>query len=317
VSKPWSALSGFAADLANPRRLYSVPDNALVSSIYQIDIDNTRARVGELVKVTRNGVQQRYDLEGIAIDTSVVAPMKGAGFWLASEGNANCSAAAFQPNLLIQVSAKGEWLREVRLPSNIDPNRPTAGACNNTTNPPGTIGSNGFEGLAITPDGRSILVAVQRPFKSEFSNAAGATHTRIGRYNLETGVWDFFAYPILQDPARTIGLSEITLMGFTPQGQPVWGVIERDNQYGVLATYKRVYTFTLPQQSCSATDTLTQCVATSLITKTLFEDLADDYFPLEKIESLVVTQNGDVWTALDNDGGEIEPRMVRIRSGKP
>ena len=315
VDEAWSALSGFAADPANHQRLYSVPDNALPTSIFQIDVDNTRARVRELVKVTKNGVPQRYDLEGIAIDTSKVAPAAGAGFWLAHEGNASCTVSAFQPNLLIQVDANGAWLQEVRLPTVIEPDRPTTPACSGSQ-PTGTIASNGFEGLAITPDGQYILVAIQRPFKGE-APGSGATHTRIGRYNVETGAWDFFAYPLFVSADKTIGLSEITLMGGNQAGQPVWGVIERDNRYGITATWKRVFTFTLPAQSCAAGQTLAQCVAAgALITKSSFEDLSDDYFPLEKVESLAVTRSGDVWTALDNDGGEIEPRMVRIRRGR-
>jgi hypothetical protein len=106
-------------------------------------------------------------------------------------------------------------------------------------------------------------------------------------------------------------------MGFDRSNQPVWGVIERDNRYGLQAVWKRVYTFRLPAQSCTTGQTVVECVASgALITKSLFEDLIDEYFPLEKVESLVVTRKGDVWTALDNDGGEIEPRMVRIRSGR-
>lgn len=314
VDEPWSALSGFAADRLRSNRLYSVPDNALPSSIFQIDIAGSRARVAELTRITRNGAQARYDLEGIAVDTSIAAPRHGAGFWLAHEGNASCDAEEFEPNLLVQVDARGRVLQEIRLPANLDPDRPTA-PCSGSQ-PAGTIGSNGFEGLAITPDGRQILVALQRPFKGEVPSS-GATHTRIGRYDLQSGAWDFFAYPLHVSASTTIGLSEITQMGWTRYGRPVWGVVERDNQYGLGATWKRVYTFTLPSQSCQSGESLTQCTAAgAVVSKTLFEDLVDEYFPLEKVESLAVTRNGDVWTALDNDGGEIEPRMVRIRRGR-
>jgi hypothetical protein len=99
-------------------------------------------------------------------------------------------------------------------------------------------------------------------------------------------------------------------------GRDVYGVIERDNRYGLRAVFKRVYTFVLPSSSCDETASVDACAAAgALITKTLFEDVADEFFPLEKVESLARTKHGDVWMALDNDGGEIEPRMVRIRRG--
>jgi len=52
-----------------------------------------------------------------------------------------------------------------------------------------------------------------------------------------------------------------------------------------------------------------------VISKHAGADLLGEFFPLEKVESLAVTKRGDVWAAVDNDGGEIESRLVRIRRG--
>jgi hypothetical protein len=53
----------------------------------------------------------------------------------------------------------------------------------------------------------------------------------------------------------------------------------------------------------------------AVISKHAGADLLGEFFPLEKVESLAVTKRGDVWAAVDNDGGEIESRLVRIRRG--
>lgn len=308
VDAPWSALSGFAADLHSPQRLFAVPDDAMPSAIYQIDLGGTGAKVSTPVRVTRAGASARYDLEGIAVDTSIEAAVKGTGFWLASEGNADCDVDGFTANLLIQVDAAGRVIREVGLPAPIEPGAGCA------SRPAGSVTSNGFEGVAITADGRYLLVAIQRPFAGE-APSTGATHTRIGRYELLLEQWDFFTYPLMKVTAgATIGLSEITPFGRTAAGEEIFAVIERDNRYGLRALHKQLITFTLPASSCSAADSIAMCGAKGAqVSPSLFRDVQPDFSPLEKVEALAKTALGDVWVALDNDGGEVEPRLVRIR----
>jgi hypothetical protein len=307
ADEPWSALSGFAADLHSPMRLYSVPDDALQSDIYQIDIAGPSARISTRVPVTRNGAQARYDLEGIAVDTSIAAPGRGAGFWLASEGTAACDAGDYTANLLVQVDAAGNVIREIGLPSSIEPSPGCA------SRPAGSVTSNGFEGVAITADGRYLLTAIQRPFAGE-APGTGATHTRIGRYDLLLEQWDFYSYPYAKvTSAATIGLSEITPFGRTATGEEIFAVIERDNRYGLRALHKQVRTFTLPGSTCAATDAIATCQAKGAeVSSSLFRDIAGDFAPLEKVEALAMTRTGDVWIALDNDGGEVEPRLIRV-----
>jgi hypothetical protein len=259
------------------------------------------------LRILRDGVPARYDLEGIAVDTSIAVPLKGGGFWLASEGNASCDATDFTPNLLLQVDAAGEVLREIGLPPTIEPGP----SC--VDRPSGSITSNGFEGVAVTADGRYLLVAIQRPFTGE-APATGATHTRIGRYDLLLNQWDFYTYPLFVSASSTIGLSEITPFGRTAEGVEVLAVIERDNRYGLRAIHKRIYTFTLPSVSCAAHESIATCNAKGAqVSKELFRDIEPDFAPLEKVEALAVTSTGDVWVALDNDGGEVEPRLIRVQ----
>ena len=69
VDEPWGALSGLAASPSNPQVLYSVPDDALPSSIFNIHLSDGFARISERTPVTRGGEQVLFDLEGIAVDT--------------------------------------------------------------------------------------------------------------------------------------------------------------------------------------------------------------------------------------------------------
>ncbi|MFY8145435.1 MAG: esterase-like activity of phytase family protein, partial [Rhodobacter sp.] len=65
----WGALSGLAADPAEPGRLYAVSDSvyAAAPTIYTIDATQTPARITSALPVTRGGdAAQKLDLEGIA-----------------------------------------------------------------------------------------------------------------------------------------------------------------------------------------------------------------------------------------------------------
>ena len=44
-------------------------------------------------------------------------------------------------------------------------------------------------------------------------------------------------------------------------------------------------------------------------TKALAVDVQAAFFPFEKVESLALL-HGDLWVGLDNDGGEVENRIV-------
>ena len=299
VDEPWGALSGLASSQHDPHVLYAVPDDALPSSIYSIHVGDSFARLRERVPVTRDGTQVLFDLEGIAVDTSIERPKKNAGFWLASEGNASATR-----NTLIQVNSKGQILREVFLPADVDA-------------PGGRISSNGFEGVTVSSDGRYLLVAVQRPYIGETVAATGLPrlYTRIARYDLRLEKWEAFFYP-LESSTFTIGLSEIVLAGTTRTGEDVYAVIERDNQLAANGLVKRVYTFTL--EGLTAEDIATPVSATSIagstVSKRLLRDVQPQFTPYEKVEGLAVTWGGDLWVALDNDGGEFDSRLVRYRN---
>ena len=227
VREPWGALSGLAAASSHRDLLYAVPDNALPSSIFEIETGKPEAPIRELVPVSKDGVQQRYDLEGITLDTSIRRPRRRAGYWLASEGDGSTSR-----NILVQVDASGEVRREVFLPPEVD--LPSA---------TDLMTANGFEGVAVSGGGRYLVVAVQRPYRNQAA-VDGVVYTRIARYDLLNETWDAFFYPLENFPG-TIGLSEVALVGRTRSGADLYAVIERDNQLAFNANLKRIYTFTL------------------------------------------------------------------------
>jgi hypothetical protein len=300
VDEPWGALSGLAASLHNAHVLFAVPDDALPSSIYSIHVGSGFARIRARTPVTRAGEQVLFDLEGIVADTSMERPRRNPGFWLASEGNARSTR-----NTLIQVDSRGEILREVFLPADVDA-------------PGGRVTSNGFEGVTVSSCGRYLLVAVQRPYSGETLAGTGlpVLHTRIARYDLEQEKWEAFFYPLAAAPAGTsIGLSEIVLAGRTGRGQDVYAVIERDNRLAFYGQFKRVYTFTLDglMPEDIATPVSASSIAGATVSKRLLRDVQPQFAPYEKVEGLAVTRGGDLWVVLDNDGGEFESRLVRYR----
>ena len=294
--QPWSALSGLAADPKCSSILYSVPDNALPSVIYQVELmGDGNALVSYLVPITENGQQALFDLEGLVVDTSILAP-ENPGFWLASEGNANFGKDGYTPNLLIQVDAAGRVLNKVALPTEVD--SPQGGSIRN----------NGFEGVTISSDGRYLLAAIQRDFADDKTD--GVKYARIGRYDLKDKTWDFFLYPLENTETKKdwIGLSEIVNLG-----DDLYAVIERDKQVGGAAKLKAVYVFSLdgltPFKGSLTKDSK---IEGSVISKMLLLDVLNSFAPFEKVEGLAVSQNGVIWAVLDNDGGEVDTVLKAV-----
>lgn len=103
----------------------------------------------------------------------------------------------------------------------------------------GRLTSNGFEGVAVSPDGRYVLAAIQRAFAGE-PKIGGVSHTLIARYDLVSGAWDFFLYPLDVPTVGNPGLSEITALA-----DGTYLVIERDGEVGAAVEQKKVYRFSL------------------------------------------------------------------------
>ncbi len=297
VDEPWAALSGLAASASSANILYAVPDNAAPSAIYEIQTGGDVANLSVMAQITSEDEQLYYDLEGIVVDTSTLAPEEGAGFWLAHEGNAAYGEDGYNPNMLVQVDAAGAVLDEVTLPAEVD------------SSEGGLIRSNGFEGVTLSDDGQYLLAAIQREYADDEANG-DTLYTRIARYDLVNATWEFFLYPLDSAPNEDawIGLSEITNLG---GGR--YAVIERDNQLGGAAEVKKVYSFNLdgltPYEGLVTAD---GDLSGSVIDKTEIFDVLAEFTPFEKVEGLATDVSGDVWAVLDNDGGEFRSILVNL-----
>lgn len=282
----WVALSALAADRNEAKRLYTAHDSYLEQSrIYSIDASSKPARITDEIVLKRDGATVNYDIEGLV-------QRADGGFWVASEGSG--SGASGNPNLLVEVSAAGEVLREIALPAAVAALKR----------------SNGYEGVAVTGQGETeqVYVAFQREWSGD-----PAGFVRIGRYMPALDEWRFFYYPLdaVASPAGGwVGLSEIVALD-----DETLLVLERDNQAGPDARIKRLYTVEIgdvePASQGSPIPQLSKTLACDLI-----PDLAAPKGWLqEKVEGVTVAKDGGVYIVTDNDGVEDntgETQFIRI-----
>lgn len=280
----WGALSGLSAVPGSARTLYSVTDAAYSPTrILTLDVARTPARV------TRGLEVRDADGNPVGVDAEGVYARPQGGFWLAVEG----SAARPADNRLLRLDAGGVIRETVALPAGI-----TA-----------ALAGQGLEGVtARTVRGREqVWVALQRELSTD---PAGVV--RIGRYDVRSGTWAWFGYPLETTDAAGdwIGLSEITVVG---PGR--LAVIERDKLNGPAARVKRVYTVEVPAADPAA-GTL----------PVLRKRLAVDVLPAlratrgwtqEKLEGLTVGGDGRLYAVTDNDGlDDATGETVLLRLGR-
>ena len=285
---PWGALSGLAPDLQDAGKAYTIYDSFYRKSrIFTLDVSSQPARItAETELHSATGATFNFDLEGIATRAN------GAGFWLVSEGAQNCTVASNvftcpgnrTFNLLVKVAPDGLVQQQIQLPAEVNDRQR----------------SNGFEGVAVVGTGENelVYVAFQNPWLTDPANTV-----RIGRYEVATGFWTFFYYPLDVPPSPTLGgavnegLSELVAVN-----DQTFAVIERDNQAGLDARIKKVYKFSITGLTPQA-----QGGVFPQVTKTLVRDLIDDLkrpngLVIEKVEGLTRLLNGDVIMVTDNDG---------------
>jgi hypothetical protein len=303
---PWSALSGLSADPMDEGVLYAVDDsfykqnriltldvsespaivtqemrildsNDVLASIATVDVDDSLAEDD----AARADVFDDLDLsllinadKSVNIDPEGIAKASDGGFWIVSEGSGTVGDAT-RPvnslNFLIKTDASGVIEQVITLPQALNKVQLRFG----------------LEGVAEYND--SVYVAFQRVWGDD-------TDARIGVYDVAGDSWSFFFYP-LDTPASQnggwTGLSDISSLG---DGRFL--VVERDDQGGVDAAIKRLYSFDV-SALCDG-DTVSKSLVRDLI---LEGDLsANGRVIPEKTEGLAVMANGAVWLVNDNDG---------------
>ncbi|MGE3297995.1 MAG: esterase-like activity of phytase family protein, partial [Porticoccaceae bacterium] len=308
---PWGALSALALDRTDPQRAYTVHDSFYRHTrIYPLALGHTPALIdGEIVLHDRfdhlaTTAPQLVESDGqVNLDAEGLATRADGGFWLVSEGSGSVDdpkRPVTSPDLLLAVSTDGAIERVVRLPATTDARQRRFGLEGVTS-----VGSDGAE---------QVYVAFQREWLSDL-----AGHVRIGRYTPASDTWAFFYYPLdtaISPNGGWVGLSEIAHVG-----GDTFAVVERDNQGGMDARIKRLYTFSVAGIDPLA-DPATGTPAFPVLTKTLAADLmpalqATGGAVLEKIEGLAVLPDGDALIVNDNDGVDDsngETQLLRLES---
>jgi hypothetical protein len=273
----WTALGALSADPTRRDRLWSVTDAAKSpTSILSLSTAGQRkggpAVIDREIVVTEDGKPLGLDAEGIWARPSVKG--RAGGFWLGVEG------ATGPENALVRVSASGRVQERVSLPDDV-----AAG-----------LGKWGIEGVAGTVDraGEHLFVALQRGLTSD---AGVGGYARIGRYDVATGEWTWFGYPLSRPSADGdwVGLSEITVV----DGDTL-AVLERDKLNGPAAALKAVYTVDLPKRD--PRPGTVQVLRKRLAIDVLPALRATNGWTQEKLEGLTIGGDGRVYAVTDNDG---------------
>lgn len=274
----WGALGALSGAPGEPTRLYAASDAAYSTGrIYTVDVARTPAVITHATDVRdETGARVPLDIEGLAARAD-------GGFWLAVEG------ATGPANQLVRTDGAGRIQERVSLPTEVSSH----------------VRNWGLEGVAVRGSGASeqLTVVLQRPLWVDPSVGAGAVQplegnvARIGRYDVASGTWTWFAYPLSRTSTAGdwIGLSEVVAV----DGDTL-AVIERDKLAGTAARIKRVYTVDLPAGSPSEVTP----VRKRLLVDLLPQMRARKGWTQEKLEGLGVTSGGQVYAVTDNDGLE-------------
>ena len=316
---PWGAVSGLAASINDPARLYAIEDSFYGENrIFGIDISKFPAVIDQEITLrdtndvfaavatvtladpsvdeddaTRVDVFDEADLallinadKTVNIDPEGIAVATAGGFWVASEGAGGVGDRPVNSqNFIFKTDEAGVIEAVVTLPEALNAQQRRFG----------------FEGIA------EYNGAAYVTFQREWPLAGDMGVARIGVYDLTAESWIFLNYPL--DPVESqdggwVGLSDITSLG---NGEFL--VIERDNKAGPDAAIKRLYGFDVTGLADGAA-----------ITKTLVRDLIPDLVAtgglvVDKVEGSAVTSNGDVWIVNDNDGVDDsngETRLINL-----
>ncbi len=315
----WAALSAFAADPVDSTRAWTVQDSFFNKSrIYEMDVSGAPAYITkEIVIRDTDGIFfdkllamedpdafPEFDATALVnddltinIDPEGLARRVEGGFWVASEGSGTIGDEEDRPilsrNWLFKVNDAGDIEDMISLPGDTDARQRRFG----------------FEGVTSVGSGDDevLYVCFQREWATDADELGRdpAGYVRIGKYEVGSGEWSFYYYPL--DPSESpnggwVGLSEIVAVG----GEN-FIVIERDNQGGADARIKRIYSFSLEGLTPLPEAALGDVPAFPIISKNLVRDIVPDLEEpngavIEKVEGLAVLANGEVIIVTDNDG---------------
>lgn len=246
----------------------SVPEWPLY--LFRVKVEDGKAEFVKAMPLTEKGkplTSNDLDPEGVSI-----AP--DGTLWLCDE--------AFP--LIFQADREGNILRRVE-PNAILKDREA---------------NRGFEGVAISPDGKTVFAILQMGVTAEKDKH----NTLIAAYDLAAGTYQLFPYRLddvgsFDYPKDLMPAARTGAHDLHPLGNRTLLVLERDNQWDANARLKRVYKVELPASP----------PATAL-PKTLVLDLLPLGYRLEAPEGLTMRGPRTMAISNDNDGLPDSPNQI-------
>ncbi len=198
VSAPIGGLSAIVYD-PTAESYYALSDDPgqfAPPRLYRLTFDLTDGALteGEIRVVSEVELRTARDepIPARRVDPEGLARSPSGGWWVASEGHADAKV----PPALIEFSAEGRWLGEMRLPRRLRPRR-KAGVRHNLA----------LESVTISPDGRWLFTATESALKQD-GDPAGSTSgspSRLLRFDLERRRHDasfvYWTEPLATPPA--------------------------------------------------------------------------------------------------------------------
>lgn len=205
---------------------------------FSIDVDQNTGRISNFqIKATIKFTSQGQALNGLAPRQSNVLGRSFDPEGIAINPlNGNILVSDEYGPSLVEFNRNGEEVRRFTVPANIVPRNTGTGVVDYTSpaggnNNAGRVSNRGFEGLAISPDGRYAYTTLQSAMQDEGSTGVGQ-YARIIKYDMATGLAvGQFAYKF-ETAAQSRGNSELVALG-----NDKFLVLERNNRgIGIEAT---------------------------------------------------------------------------------
>lgn len=211
----------------------------------------------------------------------------------------------------------GQRLQSYTLPSNLTaPNLSSLGATEISGNTVGRVANKGMEGLAISPDGSTLVGIMQAPLTQDAANNATKNMLRLVTIDVATGVTHEYAYTL----TTGTGVSEIIALNdheFLLDERDGKGRLGGNNNTSNAALVKTLFKIDITgAQELLATDTPAQLAAKSIAKSTFLNmvslltgaGIATNDIP-SKIEGIAFgddvmvgsTMMHTLWIANDND----------------
>lgn len=139
-----------------------------------------------------------------------------------------------------EFASSGKLVRRFKVPAKFRPTQLSADPIEeNSKNSVGRQANGGFEGLALTPDGKKLFAFTQRPLLQDSLATAEDPKKRLGIHNrileldVQSGATREFVYPLEHS---THGVSEVLAVN-----DHEFLVLERDGKAGLEAAFKKVF----------------------------------------------------------------------------